>query len=778
MPGSRPWTFAIAIGIGSLTAQTEIRESLDQADGRWRRVTLVADGQRAGAARFTADDARIDLGPCPVDSRQSFTLRCALRTSHAGFCTPLMARAGNAVGLSLVMGRTPGHVSFEAWSWGSVKLPSHVRVDDGAWHAIEVAYDSATTMAALFVDGELSGCTTLGPGRSPHATLRLGNNIGAHQPYPGDIDEVSVTAGHDRDALFERLRPVLTDAERKAALAALRDVALPRRTPALAAERAADWPARRAVVREHVADALGLLPEPPNVPFDVQVHGELRKPGLRLQRVSWIGFPGMRATGWLWLPDPRPAGRLPTILCPHGHWQNGARHPVVQARCAAFARFGWLALAVDSVHVEDVAAGVNSVGAMTWHNQRALSWLLARDDVDPERVAVTGASGGGQQSYYLMALEDRIAAAAPIVMACYLHEIIADTSAHCGCNHTPRLVAGTDVPEMCAVFAPRPAFFGTVTGDWTRNFPRQGLPELTAHWQRLGDRAPASRHADEGHNYDRPMREAVYAFLHEHLLGQVGPVAEPDGELFALAEFEPLVRARPNATLDHRALANEHLTRRRPVAHLAALAPGLPGLATPPIRPGTLAWLDDPAIEFRRGTVTGEDGVPIPIRSRRQASPDDREGFTAPVTVWIDPRGSATLLAHAAAFEDSDHVLVDPRPYGEWSQFRQPWQRNGLILGRGEGYQAAVDVALVCQSLEGSPPIILRAHGEAGVIATLAATLTDRVVEVQTEPLGATYRENGNRRPLCPELLRFGDLPDLVERLPARVRHVVLPATR
>jgi dienelactone hydrolase len=117
-----------------------------------------------------------------------------------------------------------------------------------------------------------------------------------------------------------------------------------------------------------------------------------------------------------------------------------------------------------------------AVGAMTWHNQRAIDLLLARPDVDGKRFGCTGASGGAQQTYYLMALEDRLTAVAPMVMACYLAEIVDDMSSHCGCNHTPRLAARTDVPEMCAVFAPRPVMFGSVSGDWTHNFPQQGLP--------------------------------------------------------------------------------------------------------------------------------------------------------------------------------------------------------------------------------------------------------------------------------------------------------------
>ncbi|MEO6594841.1 MAG: LamG-like jellyroll fold domain-containing protein [Planctomycetota bacterium] len=742
------------------------------ADARWHGAQPIADGVHGGAAHFDGSSACIDVGPLPISSTEPFRLRCHLRTSTSGFCTPLMARAGDAVGLSLVLGRTPGRISFEAWSWQSVRVPSLVRVDDGNWHAIEVAYDPQSTIAMLFVDGERQGFAELGHGESPKAQLRLGNNIGAHQPFAGDLDEIEVQRALAHADAIAAVAPVLPVAKRQAALRSLREHLLPKVTPSLADGAAAAWPTRRLEVRRHVADALGLLPPPEDVPLDVRVHAELARDGVRLQRISWVGFPDHRATGWLWLPATAPASAAvlrPAVLCPHGHWQDGARHPVVQARCAAMAQFGWIALAVDSVHVEHVASGVNSVGAMTWHNQRAISLLLARNDVDPARIAVTGASGGAQQSYYLMALEERLAAAAPMVMACYLTEIVADTSAHCGCNHVPRLAARTDVPEMCAVFAPRPVMFGSVTGDWTHNFPREGMPELRAHWARQHGVELRSRFADEGHNYDRPMREEVYAFLHDVLLGPAADgvprarVAEPEFRAFSTAELQPLLRARPPVELAAGDMAVAHLRRRAKVESLAELAPGL----TLRVLAHAIEWLDAEGCEWRRGSVRGDDGVPIPLRCKQTEGSD-----SVPFTVVVDARGNVDTRNDPAWLAAPRPVLVCPRPYGEWARFRAAWQRNGIFLGRGEGYQAALDTALVCASLPGAAPVYVVGLGEAGVVALLAAHLCPRIVRVVADDLGQPYAEDGNRWPLCPELLRYRDLPELIATLPAACTYI------
>lgn len=767
----RPCFVAVLVLLGGLapaqapaTAAPLLREPLDAADARWHGAVAIADGMHGGAARFDGRESRIDVGPCPVSSADAFTLRCRLRTTRSDFCTPLMARAGDAVGISLVLGREPGVVSFEAWSWQAVKLLSRRRVDDGAWHTIEVAYEPEPGLAMLLVDGEVQGVADLGAGGSPRATLRLGDNIGAHQPFAGDLDEVELLAGTTcRDELLAR-RPVLSTGERAGALHALRDRLQPRTTPSLAADAVAGWPARREAVRQRVRETIGLAPEPAREALEVRVHAEAVRDGVRLQRVSWSGFPGHRATGWLWTPEARAPGRQPAVLCPHGHWPNGAMHPVVQARCAAFAKFGWPTLAVDSVHVEDVASGVNSLGAMTWHNQRGLDLLLARDDVDPARIACTGASGGAQQTYYLMAIDDRIAVAAPMVMVCYWGEILDDTSSHCGCNHVPGLAAFTDVPEMCAVFAPRPVMFGSVTGDWTRNFPRQGLPELRAHWAQQGGPTPRARHADEGHNYDRPMREQVYGFLHDTLLGPAADgaprttVAEPEFAPFALGEMQALARECPPVSLAPKRMARDWLARRPKVASLAELAPGLDLR----IERRAIDWRDPESTPWRRATVSGSDGVPIPLRVGAAAP------ASAAWTLVIDPAGMTRAIARPPT---PGLVTMDPRPYGEWAAFRSSWQRNGLLLGRGEGYQAAVDVANVAASLPGDEPVRIDARGEAGVVAVLAAHLCPRIVDVVTDHLGPSFAEDGSRLPLCPELLRFRDLPELVATLPRSCAH-------
>jgi len=744
----------------------EIRQSFESLPPGAEHVRLIDDGARGHAVSFDNPEARIDLGPCPLGSDKPFTIRLAIRTHEAGFSTALMARDGEAVGASIIMGRVPGHVSFEAWSWGSIRLISTSRIDDGAWHRVLVEYEPKSNTAVLTLDGRTEACATLGAGRSPTAALRLGNNIGAHQPFRGDLDELEITPTVTNPERFAALAPI-TPAEDKARdLANLRASILA--PHAATPTAAAAWATRREVVRREVAQCLGLSPLPERRPLDPESHGSLVGGGVRVERMSWSSWPGYRATGWLWTADPAPADappppqRRPAMLMPHGHWANGAIEGVVQVRAARFARAGYIVLVPDSVHVEDLASGVNSVGAMTWDNIRAIDLLAARPDVDPTRVGCTGASGGAQQTMYLMAIEDRLAAAAPVCMICQYQEILAERSAHCGCNHVPGIGAATDQPEMCAVFSPRPALFITATGDWTHAFPTQGWPQIRSVYEFAGAGAAArEKQFNAGHGYDGAMRATAYAFF-DPLLSPPNPSATEDGFIpFSLEKLSRL--GPPNRAPERQVLADEHVARIAKVHSIRELAPGL-SWTIQPAKPVALGPAGEGSA-WSRFTIAGPDHVAIPFLSHGIDWNQVGDPASAPdILVLIPATGRAPLLLNPPAWlaESKRTIIIEPRFRGEWSEFTDAWRRNAILLGRGEGYQAAIDIAQVIQSLPGKGRVSVLALGPTGVEALLALESSPRIGRLIIEDLGPAFATDGNRDPQCPGILHFGDLDALV----------------
>jgi cephalosporin-C deacetylase-like acetyl esterase len=292
-----------------------------------------------------------------------------------------------------------------------------------------------------------------------------------------------------------------------------------------------EWLARRTELRQQVRACLGLDPAPARLPLDAHVGGTLEREGYRLERVFFQTWPGLYAGGWLYVPDPS-VDRAPAILSPHGHFRNGAMDPVVQTRCITLARKGYVALAVDSVHTYRYDVGVNAVGVMTWNNMRALDYLCSRPEVDRERIGCVGESGGGQQTMYLMALDDRVKVAVPAVLVSYFKRILAPAPLHCPCNHVPGLMRVADEPEICALFAPRPLLFLTVTGDWTASFPAAEYGEIQNVYHLWGqlDRLEHSQFQG-GHDFTLPMRERAYAWFNRWLKGIHDPHAALEGEV-------------------------------------------------------------------------------------------------------------------------------------------------------------------------------------------------------------------------------------------------------
>src|SRR5207247_2684471 len=202
-------------------------------------------------------------------------------------------------------------------------------------------------------------------------------------------------------------------------------------------------------------------------------------------------------------------GKHPAVLCPHGHWANGrffeapdaevekqikmkaeqteegAKYPL-QARCAMLARLGFVVFFYDMVgtadskaipHREgfkDVAAELRAqsfMGLQTWNSIRALDFVESLPDVDPKRIGVTGASGGGTQTFMLCAVDDRPAAAFPAVM------VSTAMQGGCVCENCSYLRQDTGNVELAALFAPKPLGMSGAH-DWTIDIETKGLPEL------------------------------------------------------------------------------------------------------------------------------------------------------------------------------------------------------------------------------------------------------------------------------------------------------------
>ena len=166
----------------------------------------------------------------------------------------------------------------------------------------------------------------------------------------------------------------------------------------------------------------------------------------------------------------------------------------------------------------------NMMGLQTYNSIRALDWLCGLPDVDPERIGVTGASGGGTQTFLLSAVDDRPRVVLPAVM------VSTNMQGGCTCENCSLLRVGTGNIELAALTAPRPLGM-TAAADWTNDIMTRGFPELKQLYTMLGvpDNVMARPFVHFQHNYNFVSREVMYQWFNKHFgLGLPEPVLEED----------------------------------------------------------------------------------------------------------------------------------------------------------------------------------------------------------------------------------------------------------
>ena len=321
------------------------------------------------------------------------------------------------------------------------------------------------------------------------------------------------------------------------------------------------WEIQAEQIRQRVLVSNGLWPMPPSLPLKPVIHGMVDRGTYTIQKVYFASHPGHYVTGSLYRPT-KIDGKAPGILSPHGHWRNGrfydaggqaakgqvgqqaeqhmagARYPL-QARMVQLAKMGCIVFHYDmvgradsqqighSAGFTDVEAGLrmqNFMGLQTFNSIRALDFILSLPDVDAKRIGVTGASGGGTQTFMLGAIDPRPTVAFPAVM------VSTAMQGGCVCENAEYLRIGINNIALAALFAPRPMALSGAN-DWTVNIETKGYPELKQVYSHYGKTdlvyAKAFPHFD--HNYNQVSRQMMYEWFNRHLkLGITGPIEEED----------------------------------------------------------------------------------------------------------------------------------------------------------------------------------------------------------------------------------------------------------
>jgi len=395
-----------------------------------------------------------------------------------------------------------------------------------------------------------------------------------HEYWMRQVDE----AVGRRAAEFEKL--VRDGTPRPPKPAAGKPQAPAKKGPAAGSERAGPhgtaevWASYQERMRKLFVAQLGGFP--PRTPLEPQVVGRLQRDGYTIEKVIYQSQPCHYVTALFYLPQGK--ATFPGVLVPCGHSDNGKAMDVYQRACILLVKNGFAVLCYDPIDqgerfqlldklgkplargtVAHCLAGVGSIllGRNTatfriWDGMRSLDYLAGRPEVDPKRLGCTGNSGGGTLTSYLMALDERILAAAP---SCYLttlgrllHTIGPQDAEQ---NIFGQVALGLDHADYILMRAPRPTLLCTATRDF---FDISGAWDTFRQAKRCYTAMGFAERVDlieteAEHGFSGPLRTAATRWMRRWLQGIDDAITEspspvlsdkealctPDGQVMRLA---------------------------------------------------------------------------------------------------------------------------------------------------------------------------------------------------------------------------------------------------
>jgi pimeloyl-ACP methyl ester carboxylesterase len=297
-------------------------------------------------------------------------------------------------------------------------------------------------------------------------------------------------------------------------------------------------------IQQKLLSMIGGLPAE-KTPLRPRVTGRVQMNGFHIEKLVYESLPGIYVPGLVYVPDDG-AKKHPAILVPSGHAAQGKFY--YQALCQRLVQRGYVVIAWDPVGQGERSqfwdpksgksrynlicaehavmgnlaylAGTNLARWEIWDGIRAVDYLLTRADVDPERINITGSSGGGTQTAYIAAIDKRIKVAAP---SCYItalpmrvyNRIFKDPDSDPEQDLFGMISNGIDHPGLLLMMYPRPVFVAAAVLDF---FPiegtRKSFREVRSLYEKFGHASRIVMHESYNeHQYSEENQEAAMEFL-------------------------------------------------------------------------------------------------------------------------------------------------------------------------------------------------------------------------------------------------------------------------
>jgi len=569
-----------------------------------------------------------------------------------------------------------------------------------------------------------------------------------------------------------------------------------------------DLKRRQVELRAKFVDALGGFPE--KTPLNGRIVGKEDRDGYRIEKVIYESRPNHHVTAILYLPSG--PGPFPGVIHPMGHSANGKAADYAQRGSILMAKNGIACLNYDPIGQGERnqlldAAGKKAIGNSTgehtqvgigallvgwstatyriWDGIRSLDYLASRPEVDPTRLGCTGCSGGGTLTSYLMALDERILAAAPSCYVTSLERLFATIGPQdAEQNITGQVAFGMEHADYVTMRAPRPTIlltgsrdFFDIQGSWTT------FREAKLAYGILG-RAEAVDllEWDMPHGYPKTHREGAVRWFRRWLLGVDDAIVEQDfpiakerdvwctetgqvlSSLKGVSAFELNAQRERELAATRRKLPAEDL--RGEVMRLV----GVPVKLTPATKGDFVPVSNSRPVETK-GWYATEPGIKVTALCTKELGP--RDSVVVSLRGEGKPRNVASAQDLTTLMEGGRQVLaLDPRGVGETSgsEFKDAFL--GFHLARPLLGQRVFDVIAVGQRLDRPG---LAAVGASGPVALHAAAIDRNFSEVTIEG-GLISWSSVVRIPLSkgqlgnvvPGALKVYDLPDLAAAIAPR----------
>ena len=346
-----------------------------------------------------------------------------------------------------------------------------------------------------------------------------------------------------------------------------------------------DWLRRREKVKHAFEKVLGPFPE--KTPLNPVITGKLKGDGFTVEKMYFESIPGYKVTAAFFLPEGKKK-KLPAIIYCSGHSDLAFRSDVYQHVIINLVLKGFAVFAFDPIgqgerqQYFNEAEGKSKFGPthehsypgaqlfingssaayyMIWDGIRSVDYLLTRKEVDPERIGITGRSGGGTQSSYIGALDERIKAAAP---ECYItsfeYLLKSNGPQDAEQNFYHGIKEGIDLADLLQLRAPKPTMMITTSRDI---FSIQGARDVFEETKPAFEAYGSADHFemvedDAGHASTLKNREAMYAFFQKHL-DNPGLAKDREVERFPVEELYITTTGQLSTSIDSRFLFDLNL---------------------------------------------------------------------------------------------------------------------------------------------------------------------------------------------------------------------------